>query len=466
MSDAIVDPTVQQAVETAASGGASLWIAAGILCLLVMSACFSGSETALTAVSRAKLRRLADQGSANAQKAIDLTDDGETLIGAILVGNNLVNILAASLATSLAISLFGEPGVAIATLVMTVLVMIFAEVLPKTYAFTNAETTSLAVARPLGVLVRVTYPLVQAVQWIVRRTLRLVGVELEKGARVLSREAHDEIRGAIDLHHFEGGVVKSDRDRLVGALDLAHREVSEVMMHRRNIMTLNADDPAAQLVESVVESPYTRIPLWRDNPENIIGVIHAKDLLREFYAKLSGDAASTADISSLNVSDLAMKPWFVPDTTTLADQLKAFLTRKRHFALVVDEYGDLQGLITLEDILEEIVGEISDEHDLDAEGVTREADGSFLVDGSVTIRDLNRYFDWSMPDDEATTVAGLIIHEAQAIPFEGQSFVFHDFRFDIVKRVKHQISRVRIRPLKRFQGKPTRFSEPENAPKP
>ncbi len=430
------------AAQDKAEGMPPIWIAGIILLLLFMSACFSGSETALTAVSRAKLRRLADQGNASAQRAIDLTDDGETLIGAILVGNNLVNILAASLATSLAIMLFGESGVAIATLVMTVLVMIFAEVLPKTYAFTNAESASLVAARPLSILVKVSYPVVIAVQWVVRATLGIFGVRLEKGTRVLSRDAHDEIRGAIDLHHSEGGVVKSDRDRLVGALDLAHREVSEVMMHRRNIVTLDVEESPAALVEAVVESPYTRIPLWRNDPENIVGIIHAKDILRAFDARIRKDGPVNLD--DFDVSSLAMKPWFVPDTTTLSDQLKAFLSRKRHFALVVDEYGALQGLITLEDILEEIVGDISDEHDVDADGVTREADGSYLIDGTVTIRDINRYFDWKLPDDEATTVAGLVIHEAQAIPFEGQSFVFHDHRFDIVRRNKHQITQLRV----------------------
>ncbi len=430
--------------DEAGGDGSPLWIAGAILLLLCFSACFSGSETALTAVSRAKLRRLADQGNLNAQRAVTLTDDGETLIGAILIGNNLVNILAASLATSLAIALFGESGVAIATLVMTLLVMVFAEVLPKTYAFTNSETVSLIAARPLAWLVRISYPVVLAVQAIVRLTLALFGLKLEKGTRVLSREAHDEIRGAIDLHHSEGGVVKSDRDRLVGALDLAHREVAEVMMHRRSIVTLNADEPPAQLVQSVVDSPYTRIPLWREDPENIVGVIHAKDILRAVDAKVREDGE--VDLDAFDILALAMKPWFVPDTTTLADQLKAFLSRKRHFALVVDEYGALQGLITLEDILEEIVGDISDEHDIDADGVTRESDGSYLVDGTVTIRDLNRYFDWTLPDDEAATIAGLVIHEAQAIPFEGQSFVFHDHRFDIVRRSKHQITQLRIHP--------------------
>jgi len=438
---------LESAVE---AGGGSVWTAVAIVGLLLLSAFFSGSETAMTAVSRAKLRRLADQGSKAARRVVGLTDDGETLIGAILIGNNVVNILATSLATSLALSLFGDSGVAIATLVMTVLVMIFAEVLPKTYAFANSEKASLIASRPIAMLVKLFYPIVMAVQVIVRGALGLFGLKLDKGAHVLSHEAHEEIRGAIDLHHYEsGGVEKSDRDRLVGALDLGDREVTEVMMHRRNIKMLNVDTPTQELIEAVLESAYTRIPLWRDEPENIVGVIHAKDLLRAVDKLIRRDGGGLEGVDNLDILDIAMEPWFVPDTTSLADQLREFLSKKSHFALVVDEYGALQGLITLEDIIEEIVGEIEDEHDVKTDGVTREADGAYVADGTVTIRDLNRYFDWTLPDEEATTIAGLVIHEAQAIPAEGQSFVFHGFRFDIVSRVRNQITQLRIRPLRR-----------------
>ncbi len=438
-------------LDTAAqASGGSLWTVFAILGLLLLSAFFSGSETALTAVSRAKLRRMADQGSKTARRVIGLTDDGETLIGAILIGNNVVNILATSLATSLALAVFGDSGVAVATLVMTVLVMIFAEVLPKTYAFANSEKVSLLASRPIGALVKLFYPVVIAVQYIVRAALSVFGITLEKGAHVLSHEAHEEIRGAIDLHHYEsGGVKKSDRDRLVGALDLSDRDVSEVMMHRRNIMMLNADSPTQELIDNVLQSAYTRIPLWRDEPENIVGVIHAKDLLRAVDKLIRKDGGGLQSVDNLDILKIAMEPWFVPDTTSLADQLREFLTKKSHFALVVDEYGALQGLITLEDIIEEIVGDIEDEHDVETDGVTRQSDGAYLADGTVTIRDLNRYFDWTLPDNEAATIAGLVIHEAQAIPAQGQSFVFHNFRFDIVERVRNQITRLRIRPLNR-----------------
>ena len=419
--------------------------AAAIIALLACSAFFSGSETALTAVSRARMRRRASQGDERAKRVMALTEDGERLIGSILLGNNVVNILSTSLATSVIVATLGDSGVAVATLLMTVLVLIFAEVLPKTYAYAYAEKTAERVARPVALIVRLLSPLVGAVRWIVRGSLHVFGIQLDKDAKVLSREADEEIRGAIDMHHSEGAVIKHDRDMLMAALDLKSRDVSEVMMHRRHIVTLDADAPPAEILTQAIASPYTRIPIWREEPENIVGVLHAKDLLRAV-----GDLISAGgSIDTLDIHDVAMEPWFIPDTTSLAEQLKAFLTVHSHFALVVDEYGALQGLITLEDILEEIVGEIADEHDDEAAGVTPEADGSYLVDGASTIRDLNRHFDWKLPDDEATTIAGLVIHEAQMIPEARQTFIFHGFRFEIVERKRNQITKIRMRLVRR-----------------
>lgn len=424
----------------------AIWLTlAGIFVLLLLSAFFSGSETALTAMSRASMHRLAEGGSASARTALRLTDDSERLIGAILLGNNLVNILAASLATALFTTLFGQTGVAWATLVMTILVLVFSEVLPKTYAITNPERAALRVAPTIAVVVRLFAPLVGIVRIIVRLALRLFGVRADPDAPVLA--AHEEIRGAIDLHHAEGAVMKDDRDRLLAALDLRHREVAEVMRHRRHIATISADEDPETILSFCLDSAYTRIPIWQGEPENIVGVIHAKDLLRAVY-KLMREAAGGADaLAGFDVRAVAMEPWFVPDTTSLDEQMREFLKRRTHFALVVDEYGALQGLITLEDILEEIVGDIADEHDLAHEGVVREADGSFIVDGATTIRDLNRLCDWRLPDDVANTIAGLVIHEAQTIPAEGQVFRFHDFRFEVLTRNRHQITKLRIRPL-------------------
>ncbi|MFT6772947.1 MAG: Mg2+/Co2+ transporter CorB [Paracoccaceae bacterium] len=441
-------PSAMEAAVDAASAAignvdASIWWSlVAIVVLLVCSAFFSGSETALTASSRAKLHGLADKGDARAGLALRLTDDAERLIGAILLGNNLVNILAASLATSAFTVLFGESGVAVATIVMTLLVLIFAEVAPKTYAITAPEAAATRVAPAIAVLVKVLAPVVGAITVLVRVLLRMVGVRADPNALVL---AHEEIRGAIDLGHSEGAVEKDDRDRLLAALDLRHREVSEVMAHRRSIEAVDANLPPREILAFCLGSSYTRIPLWKDEPENIVGVIHAKDLLRAVHEVNA--AEGWEGIDRIDIVALAMEPWFVPDTTSLDDQMRAFLKRRSHFALVVDEYGDLQGLLTLEDILEEIVGDISDEHDAEVEGLERLPDGSAIIDGSMTIRDVNRACEWSLPDEEANTVAGLVIHEAQAIPSAGQIFSFHGFRFEVMERTRNQISKLKVKRL-------------------
>ncbi|QIE54090.1 HlyC/CorC family transporter [Pikeienuella piscinae] len=424
---------------------ATLWTVAAIIGLLLLSAFFSGSETALTAVSRAALHRLAGRGERGAASALKLTEDNERLIGAVLLGNNLVNILAASLATHLFTRHFGQAGVAWATLVMTFLVLVFAEVTPKTYAITSPETAALRVAKPISIFVRLFAPVVGVIRVLARGALRVVGVRADPDARILG--AHEEIRGAIDLHHSEGGVEKDDRDRLLAALDLNEREVSEVMRHRRNIETIDADAAPDEIVAFFLNSSHTRIPVWRDEPENIVGVIHAKDLLREVDRLARAAAPGRAALDNFDVMAVAMEPWFVPDTTSLDEQMREFLRRRSHFALVVDEYGDLQGLITLEDILEEIVGDISDEHDPEEATLAKRSDGSIEVEGEMTIRDLNRFGDWDLPDDEATTVAGLVIHEAQTIPDAGQIFSFHGFRFEVLARERHRITKLRVKPL-------------------
>ena len=425
----------------------AFWIGAGaIALLLVLSAFFSGAETALTAASRGKLRARADRGERGAARALKVTEDNERLIGSVLLGNNLVNILAASLATALFTRAFGESGVALATLVMTLLVLIFAEVLPKTVAITSPETVAERVAGPIGVIVTLFAPLVGLVRLITRSILRLFGVRIDPKSSVLA--VREEILGAITLGHSEGAVEKEDRDRLLGALDLGERTVDEIMLHRSEIEMIDADLPAQEVLEQCLNSPHTRLPIYRDTPENIVGVIHAKDLSRAMYQVQTAHKGAGNPFAGFDVLQVATEPYFIPETTTLDDQMRQFLHRRAHFALVVDEYGTLQGLITLEDILEEIVGEITDEHDPDeAPELIRTEDGSYLVDGTMTIRDLNRANDWNLPDDEANTVAGLVLHEAQMIPVEGQVFSFHGFRFEVVERVANRIARLKIRPL-------------------
>ncbi|MGR3486125.1 MAG: HlyC/CorC family transporter [Paracoccaceae bacterium] len=434
-------------MDPATTFDSAFWLTAGaILVLLVMSGFFSGSETALTAASRGKLRAAADRGSKGARQALSITEDNERLIGSVLLGNNLVNILATSLATALFTRAFGESGVALATLVMTLLVLVFAEVLPKTYAITNSETAASIVARPIGVVVRVFSPVVAAVRVLVRGVLRVFGVKTDPDSNILA--VREEIAGALSLGHEEGVVEKEDRDRILGALDLGARTVEEIMLHRSGIEMLDADQPLVDILRRSLESPHTRLPLWSGTPENIVGVVHAKDLLRGIHQMTEDGQITARELEDFDVADVMKPPYFVPETTTLDDQMRQFLRRHTHFALVVDEYGTLQGLITLEDILEEIVGEITDEFDgPDVAPLARTDDGAYMVDGSMTIRDLNRAQDWGLPDEEANTVAGLVIHEAQMIPAEGQVFSFHGFRFEVVAKEDNRVSRLKIRPL-------------------
>lgn len=406
-----------------------------IILLVVVSAFFSGSETALTATSRARLNELERRGSKRAGMAFALTNTRERLIGALLLGNNVANITASALATAFLVKVFGDSGAVIASGVMTVLILIFAEVLPKTYAIAYPERSSLAVAPIVRVIVAVFGPVIMAVEWIVKMTLRIFGVSIDHAQNVLS--AHDELRGAIDLHLKEGAVIKKDRDMLGGILDLQDLTVSDLMVHRTKMTLIDGAEKPEEIVTKVLKSAHTRIPVWKDKPDNIIGILHAKTLFQALQ-KHGGDA------TKIDIKDILISAWFVPDSRSAPDQLNAFLRRKMHFAIVVDEYGELQGLITLEDIIEEIVGDIKDEYDAVATGVRQQPDGSYQVDGSVPVRDLNRAFDWRLPDEEATTLAGLVIHEARMIPDVGQTFNFHGFQFEVLKKRKHQVTSIRL----------------------
>ena len=412
-----------------------LWLTiVAIALLLTASGFFSGSETALTGSSRSRLLQREKQGEKGAGIAATLMQRQEELIGGLLVANNLVNILASSLATAALIRLLGETAVVYATLGMTVLVVLFAEVLPKTLAILRPEAFASTVAPGVRVAVAALSPATGLVNGVVRMILRPFGVQVS-AADVES--AREELRGHVDYQHAEGGLPKSERDRLGGILDLADLEVSDVMVHRTRMRMLNAEDPPETIVSEALASAYTRLPLWKGETDNIVGVLHAKDLLRAVNAV--GGAMNRVDVEAI-----ATPPWFVPDTTRLQDQLTAFLKRKQHFALVVDEYGEVMGLVTLEDIIEEIIGEIEDEYDVEVKGVVPQPDGSVLVDGQVTIRDLNRALEWSLPDEEATTAAGLMIHEAQMIPEVNQAFTFHGVRFEVAERERNRITRLKL----------------------
>lgn len=413
-----------------------LFTLVAILGLLVLSAFFSGSETALTAVSRPLLHQLEQDGSRRARLVNRLIGARDRLIGALLLGNNLVNILASSLATSALMTLFGEAGIAYATAGMTVIVVMFGEVLPKTYAIYHPARVAMLVAVPVTGVVAVLSPVVRGIEVVTRLIFRAFGAKYATDASI--ETAMMELRGAIDVHTSQHEV-KEERRMLRSILELGDVEVGEVMTHRRSAITIDAGLPPGEIVDQILKSPFTRIPLWKDKPDNIVGIVHAKDVLRAVRAL-------TGAIDELDIGELASPPWFIPDSTTLLEQLQAFRTRREHFALVVDEYGALMGVVTLEDILEEIVGDISDEHDVAVAGVRPQPDGSFVVDGGVTIRDLNREFEWRLPDDQANTIAGLVLHESRQIPNVGQVFRFHGFRFEILRRHRNQVTSLKITP--------------------
>jgi len=418
-----------------------IWLTVlAIVVLVALSGFFSGSETAVTAASKARMLQLEKAGDRRAALVGRLIQERQKLIGALLLGNNVANILSSALATSVFLAVFGDRGVIYATLAMTAIVLTFAEILPKTLAIARPDSTARAVAPLVSPIVAVFSPVVSAVQFIVRLVLK----PFTSGSTAETFSPTDEIRGQVDLLHAEGSVVKAERDRLGGVLDLGELDVSDVMVHRTAMETVNADESVDKIIDQILASAYTRVPIWEEQPENIIGIIHAKDLLRKL--KEAG-----GDVTKIDIRAIAKKPWFVPDTTSLNDQLNAFLKRKLHIALVVDEYGEVQGLVTLEDILEEIVGDIADEYDQTMEGVRRQPDGSVAVDGSVPIRDLNRVMDWHLPDEEATTVAGLVIHEARIIPEPGQAFTFHGFRFQVLRKNRNRITALRVTPVDKTQ---------------
>ena len=433
-----------------------LWIYGGaIAVLLCFSGFFSGSETALTAASKSRMHHLEKEGSSRAKVVNTLLGDRESLIGAILLGNNVVNILASALATSLLIGLFGEAGVAYATLGMTLLVLIFAEVLPKTYAIRHHDAMALTVAPIMRVLVFILAPITKMVFAVVRTTLRLLGADTA-GAGA----DHDEIlRGVIDLHGRDADAHEdavNERQMLGGVLDLADLTVEDVMVHRQTMEMIDDSLPTIEIIDQVLASPYTRLPIYRDEPENIVAILHAKDVLRA-VAKTAVEA-----LPELNVLALAKDPWFVPETTTLRAQLAAFRERRAHFALVVDEYGALMGLVTLEDIIEEIVGEISDEFDQEARTFETDDEGAVIADGTTPIRDLNRAFDWELSDEHAATIAGLVIHEAREIPARGAKFTAHGYRFEVLEATPTRVTQVWVQQVPE-EGEDGESAAPDDA---
>lgn len=416
-----------------------------ILICLGLSFFFSGSETALTAFSRARMLRMEKAGNRRAAVVNRLLTARERLIGGILLGNNAANIAASSLATGLMLMWFGDVGVVYATFAMTVIVVVFSEVLPKTIAINAPERIALLVARPVDWVVKILGPVLIFVERFVRWLLACFGLRIGESQPILS--AREELRGAVDLLHRDGTVEKHDRDMVGGVLDLRELQVSDVMIHRTEIITVCADDGPEDVVKAILAAPVTRIPLWSRTPDNFVGILHVRDLLVAIQE-------NGGQLSKIDVVSLSRPPWFVPTLRPLTEQLKAFRRRKTPLALVVDEYGEVMGLVTLEDIIEEIVGDITDEHDVNLPGVWPQPDGSVHVEGSVPIRDLNRAMEWNLPDEQATTIAGLVIHEARSIPDVGQTFTFYGFRFGVLLKDRNRITSLRITPLSKVAPRP------------
>ncbi len=414
-----------------------------VLCLM-LGAYMSAAETAITGASRPRMHRLAQQGNKRAALVNGLLDRKDEAVSAVLLGNSVVNILSASLTTAVLTAVFGAAGIVYATVAVGVMVVIFAEVMPKTWALLRADRVALILAPSIVVTLSILGPMARGVAWISRFFLGLIGVHVDRRPEI--DEHADVLRGAIELHGEgqTGEAAPAEKAMLRSVLDLGDRTVGDVMTHRGNVVLIDGEQPMDSIVTQMLAAPYTRIPVYRGEPDNIVGAIHAKDLFRAVKA-----AGGPAEVK---LQEVMTPPWFIPESTVLFDQLQAFRARHEHFAIVVDEYGALRGIVTLEDIIEEITGDIEDEHDAIKRGVVRLEDGSLICQGDVPIRDLNREFAWGLPEDVAITIAGLVLHEARRIPEVGQTYAFYGFRFEILKREGTRIAELRIVPPAAIQA--------------
>ena len=401
-----------------------------IITLIILSAFFSSSETALTAVSEARIHELALQGNNRAIVIEKILIKKEKMISALLIGNNLVNVIASVYATSFALNYFAEFGLIFVTISMTIILVIFAEVIPKTYAFSHADELALKVAPIINIIILVLTP----ATFITERLAKIVS-----GPVVENDEAKtEELRGMIRLHAGNESKAKERGKMMSSMLDMDAVTLAAVMTHRGGVTMIDSKSAPEIIFKVAGESPFTRIPIYSGSPDNIIGILHAKELFRNLRRR------NFKKLDTINLSELMIQPYFAPETTLLFDQLEIFRARREHFAVVVDEYGDFRGIVTLEDILEEIVGEIDDETDIHVKGVKPQPDGSLITDGSVTIRDLNRSLGWNLPDENANTIAGLVLHESKIIPEPGQEFRFFEIRFRVLQKKGNFISQLRL----------------------
>ena len=410
-----------------------------IVGLVILSAFFSGSETSLTSASKPRMHNLAKTGKKNAKIFEYLFKNKELLICTILFANNLVNVLASALATKILIELTNTDGILYATIIMTLMILVFGELIPKTLALSKADNYALKIAPFMKFLVILLYPLTITLNFFVSILLKLVGVNYSSFKKEeISEKREEELRGAIDLHGQDSS--GDEKNMLKSILDLDEITVGSIMIPRKDIFSLPAKINYNDLIEKLDESPHSRIPVWEKNPENIIGVFHVRRLL----------SLKKTDPKNFDIKSFCQKPWFIPESTKLDNQLMEFKKKKEHFSIVVDEYGEFLGIVTLEDIIEEIVGDIDDEQDVlkiskKLRGIKPLSSSSFLVKGDVNIRDLNKELNINLPiSNNISTVAGLVLYESRTIPKAKQVFSFFDLKFEILAKSNNQLTLIKI----------------------
>ena len=409
-----------------------LFSALGVL--IALSAFFSGSETALMTINRYRLRHMANSGHRAARIANTLLERPDRLIGVILLGNNFVNIAASSIATIIGLRLFGEAGLAAAMGVLTFVILIFAEVTPKTLAALHPERIAFPASYVYWVLLRVLYPFVWGVNLIANGVLRLLGVSPEDAAEhSLSSE---ELRTVV----AETGAMIPQRHqrKLLSILDLEKATVEDIMVPRNEIVGIDLEDSEDEILAALRSSQHTRLPLFEGSIDELRGIVHLRNVL--------GMAPDDGPLDKQRLKAIAREPYFIPEGTPLNQQLLNFQNQKRRIGFVVDEYGDIQGLVTLEDILEEIVGEFTTDPATRIRNVFLDEDGSYLVDGTVTVRSLNRTMGWKLPTSGPRTLNGLILETLEYIPTPGTSLTLKNYLLEITKTQANAVKTVRIRP--------------------
>ena len=408
-----------------------------IVILVIVSGFLSGSETAITAVSKARIITKAKEGNKKAKFVKNLISRKEDLIASLLLSNNLVNVLSSALATAFLYKIFGNSGIIYATLLMTIILVIFAEVLPKTYALNRPTRTSLAIGRILIALVYLLKPFIKFINLFVKFFLKNL---TKKTLQFSNQQIEEELKGAIDLYGTSDSDSKQEKMMLQNVLTLSDTTVDEIITHRSNIFSIDIESTMADISKKISNSKFTRIPIWQNVPENIVGILDSRSIIADKFSKNS--------LTKKEFTSLIKKPWFIPESTDLLDQLIAFKNKKEHLALVIDEYGELLGLVTLEDIIEEIVGDIVDEIDTPNSHIVEHLDGSVYVEGLVSLRDLNKTYSWNLPDEDASTIGGFIINLAKRIPLYGEIINYKNLRFKILSHSRKKIIRLEIKKIK------------------